>query len=152
MTNLFITKESDDSHFLLKDVFGNILCDFSFENPITEDQINTNDIIRALLNPFICPTFRISILNPDETIKYVIPLEDIPSGGISYTETYQNGQRRNITLKLINKEGKYSPAVNKGNKYNKMLKNSNVRKNKIEQSNSNILIWKNTKFRYDIGL
>lgn len=152
MTNLFITNEIDGSHYLLKDVFGNILCDFSFENPITDDQINTNDIIRALLNPFICPTFRISILNPDETIKYVIPLEDIPSGGISYTETYQNGQRRNITLKLINKDGKYSPAVNKGNKYNKILKNSDVRKNKIEQSNSNILIWKNTKFRYDIGL
>lgn len=138
----------DANRYILKDSLGRILISFYVEELINE--ITTDDIIRTLINPFICPTFRISILNPDETVKYEIPLEDIPSGGISYTETYQNGQRRSITLKLINKNGKYTPSINKGNKYYKNLHNSKI--NKISQEDSHILIWKNTKFRYDIGL
>ena len=138
----------DANGYILKDSLGRILTSFYIEELINE--ITTDDIIRTLINPFICPTFRISILNPDETVKYEIPLEDIPSGGISYTETYQNGQRRSITLKLINKNGKYTPSINKGNKYYKNLHNSKI--NKISQEDSHILIWKNTKFRYDIGL
>ena len=150
MAEIFITTENDNSHYILQDLLGNILCDFYIEDKVIVNPITIDDIIIALTNPFICPTFRVSILNPDETIKYVIPLEDIPSGGISYTETYQNGQRRSITLKLINKDGKYSPSINRGNKYYKNFKNDKVIK--VSQKNTDILIWKNTKFRYDVGL
>lgn len=138
----------DSKGYILKDSLGKILISFYVEELINE--ITTNDIIVALTNPYICPTFRVSILNPDETIKYEIPLQDIPSGGISYSENYQNGQRRSITLKLINKDGKYTPSINKGNKYYKNIYNSDI--NKVFQNNSHVLIWKNTKFRYDIGL
>jgi hypothetical protein len=68
----------------------------------------------------------VSVLNPDETVNYVIPDMDIPSDGISYTEEYQNGQRRNITLKLINANKKYTPSING--------------------------LWLTTKFSLDIGL
>ena len=105
----------DSKGYILKDALGKILVSIYVEELINE--ITVEDIIIALTNPFICPTFRISILNPDESVKYEIPLGDIPSGGISYSENYQNGQRRSLTLKLINKNGKYTPVVNKGNKY-----------------------------------
>lgn len=140
----------DSTGYILTDSLGKILVSFYVEEENFINEITTEDIIIALTNPYICPTFRISILNPDETIKYEIPLQDIPAGGISYSENYQNGQRRSITLKLINKDGKYTPSINKGNKYYKNLHNSNI--NKVSQQNSHVLIWKNTKFRYDIGL
>ena len=141
----------DKNQFILRDALGRTFCTFYTEEDITSiENITIDDIILALMDPYICPTFKISILNPDETVKCEIPLEDIPSGGISYTETYQNGQRRSITLKLINKDGKYSPSINKGPKYSRNLyKNEIIRK---EDSNDSLLIWKGTKFKYDIGL
>lgn len=81
---------------------------------------------RLLKRPWIEPRYRISVLNPDESVQYVIPSQDIPIGGISYTEQYQNGQRRNITLQLINNDGKYTPSING--------------------------LWINTKFQFDIGI
>lgn len=146
-----LRSSTQTGEYVLTDVFGRVLCTFYADTALDLiDRITIDDIFTALANPYIHPTFRVSILNPDETVKYEIPLEDIPSGGISYTENYQNGQRRSITLKLINKDKKYSPSINKGNKYYKVLnKNTTIKKN---QENSNILIWKDTKFRYDIGL
>ena len=85
------------------------------------------DLVQKIIKrAVIKPQFKVSVLNPDETVSYVIPSEDIPEGGISYTEEYQSGQRRNITLTLINKDGKYTPSING--------------------------IWLTTKFRLDIGL
>lgn len=81
---------------------------------------------RIIKRPYIKPRFKVCVLNPDETIAYEIPPTDIPLDGISYTENYQNGQRRNITLQLINEDGKYTPSIN--------------------------TIWVNTKFSFEIGL
>ena len=99
-----------------------------FGDVLLEQGTNINyDLLEKLIQrPYVKPRYRISVLNPDESVNYVIPEEDIPLGGISYTEQYQHGQRRNITLQLINKDGKYTPSVNG--------------------------LWVNTKFRFDIGL
>lgn len=88
--------------------------------------IEFDALAKIIKRPYIKPRFRVSVLNPDETVRYTIPNEDIPEDGISYTEEYQNGQRRNITLQLINRDGKYTPSING--------------------------IWISTKFRFDIGI
>ena len=99
------------------------------------NEINFDDLKRLLKMPVIKPIYRVSVLHPDETIDYEIPSSDIPEGGISFTETYQNGQRKSITLSLINYKtynsngeviNKYSPSING--------------------------IWLNTKFRLDVGI
>lgn len=100
-------------------VFGDIL----IEN---EDNIDFHLLERLISRPFIKPRYRISVLNPDESVNYIIPETDIPIDGISYTEEYQNGQRKNITLKLINDTGKYTPSING--------------------------IWLDTKFSFEIGI
>lgn len=101
------------------EVYGNIL----LENG---ENIDYDKLEKILKRPFIKPRYRISVLNPDESVDYVIPKEDIPIEGINYTENYQNGQRRSITLQLINKNGKYTPSING--------------------------LWINTKFRLDVGI
>lgn len=100
-------------------VFGDIL----LEN---EDNIDFSLLERLISRPFIKPRYRISVLNPDESVNYIIPESDIPTDGISYTEEYQNGQRKNITLKLINDKEQYTPSING--------------------------IWLDTKFSFEIGL
>jgi len=51
-------------------------------------KIDLPSLIKLLKRPVVKPRYRISVLNPDETVNYVIPFEDIPSDGISYTEEY----------------------------------------------------------------
>ena len=101
------------------ELFGDVLLEEGTD-------ISNENLIKLINRPFVKPRFRISVLNPDETVNYVIPSTDIPENGISYTEEYQNGSRRSITLELINKDGKYTPSING--------------------------IWLSTKFRFDIGL
>jgi len=101
------------------ELFGDVLTEQGSE-------IDFSSLEKLIKRPFIKPRFKISVLNPDETVSYVIPSEDIPANGISFTEEYQNGQRRNITLQLINEDGKYTPSING--------------------------IWLSTKFRLDIGI
>ena len=48
------------------------------------------------------PMIRLSVLYPDESLNYFIPSEDIVLDGVAYNENYTNGQRRNLSLKLIN--------------------------------------------------
>lgn len=91
-----------------------------------ESLLNLDLIIKYLKYPVIKPRYRLNVLNEDETVNYTIPDEDIQEGGISFTEQYQNGQRKNLTIDLINTDGKYTPAVNG--------------------------IWLDTKFSYEIGL
>lgn len=88
--------------------------------------INYEILERLIRRPFIKPRYRVCVLNPDESVAYEVSNSDIPLEGISYTENYQNGQRRNITLQLINNTGKYTPSINS--------------------------IWVNTKFSFEIGL
>lgn len=105
-------------------LFGNILIDpkdLAQYNTVTYDYL-----VRLLNRPNIKPRYRISVLNPDESVKYIIPDSDIVEDGISYTEEYQNGQRRNVTLDLINTSGRYTPALNG--------------------------LWVDTRFRLDIGI
>lgn len=100
-------------------LFGDILVEQG-------SNIDFPSLIRLLKRPIVKPRYRVSVLNPDETVSYVIPSGDIPEDGISYTEEYQNGQRRNFTLRLLNGDKKYTPSING--------------------------IWLSTKFRLDIGL
>lgn len=101
------------------ELFGEVLAEQGSD-------IDFASLEKLIKRPFIKPRFRISVLNADESVSYVIPSEDIPDNGISYTEEYQNGQRRNISLQLINTDGKYTPSING--------------------------IWLSTKFRFDIGI
>lgn len=100
-------------------VFGDIL---------TEDErfISLPELESALKKTVIQPKYRISVLNPDETVAYQIPDEDIPVDGINYSETYQNGQRRSLTLTLINRDGQYTPSIDR--------------------------IWINTRFKFEVGI
>ena len=81
---------------------------YKYDGVLDPDQrIKTLDLdkVRKMLQaPIITPRFRISVLNEDETVDYVIPEEDIINNGISYSENYQNGQRRQLTIKLINEK------------------------------------------------
>lgn len=103
-------------------IYGNVL----FDKEINSLNTNFSQIVRILKRPYIKPRHRISILNVDESIDYVIPEEDIPIDGISFTENYQQGQRKSITLNLINNNGKYNLSINK--------------------------IWVDKKFKYDVGI
>ena len=93
--------------------------DNGFETP------DAQSIKGMLANSVISPRYRLNWLNPDESIKEIIPEADILSGG-SFSENYQNGQRRSLSLSLFNEMGKYTPSINN--------------------------IWTNTKFSYDLGV
>ena len=82
------------------EVFGNILLND------TINDIDFEQVENILKRPVIKPRYRVSVLNPDESVDYVIPETDIPIDGINFTEEYQNGQRKNVTLQLINENGK----------------------------------------------
>jgi hypothetical protein len=62
-------------------IFGDIL----LENG---NNIDFSLLEKLISRPVIKPRYKVSVLNPDETVNYVIPFEDIPSDGISYTEEY----------------------------------------------------------------
>jgi len=79
----------------------------------------------GIKNNITTSCFRIFVLYPDETINYEIPLEDIGIGG-SYSENYQNGQRRSLSFTLYNYDGKYTPNIN--------------------------TFWAGTRLRFDMGL
>lgn len=101
------------------EVFGDILLEYPYD-------YNYATLAKILKLPVVRPRYRVSVLNPDETVDYIIPSSDIPEGGISFTETYQQGQRKNVNLTLINENGEYTPSINN--------------------------LWINKKFRLDIGI
>ena len=78
-----------------------------------------------LSNSVIFPHYRLNWLNPDESIKEIIPEADILNGG-TFNENYQNGQRRSLSVTLFNETGKYTPSINS--------------------------VWTNTKFSFDLGI
>ena len=127
----------DKNKLILRDSKQRILAYLEQDSLI--DNVSFEDIVAALHNSFIQTKYRLSVLNPDETIQYIIPSSDLVTGGISYNENYQQGQRRSLTIKINNTNGQYLPMVNKGNKYiYDILSQKNIQKRTL---NSHILIW-----------
>ena len=142
----------NSNRFILQDSFERNIVQGEIEG---DNQISVDQIIDILHNPYLEPRFRISILNPDESVSWVIPNQDIVEGSISYSQDYQQGQRRNVSFTLINFEGKYKPMVNRGRK--RIWINEDIKKNdnpgQMEVGNeSQILIWKSTMFKFDEGI
>lgn len=82
-------------------------------------------ILNAIDSNHVIPQFRIYVLYADETINYEIPNEDIKLGG-SYSENYQDGQRRSLSFSLYNESGRYTPNI--------------------------FTFWAGTRLRLDVGL
>lgn len=89
------------------------------------EQYTAADLLNVVNSNLIPPRYKIYILYPDESINYEIPNSDIANGG-SYSENYQDGQRRSLSFTLYNGSGKYSPNINN--------------------------IWANTRVRFDLGI
>jgi hypothetical protein len=93
---------TDSDHKILTELYGDILC-YSLPSFIVDSSsLSLQNIVKILQNECITPIIRLCVLNPDETINYVIPNEDIVQDGIEYNENYVNGQRRSLSFKLIN--------------------------------------------------
>lgn len=90
------------------------------------DYVDLKTVINLLKSPIIKTSYRLYILNPDETVNREIPQEDIIFSEGSYSENYEDGQRRNLSIALNNSDGKYTPSVNN--------------------------IWITTRFRFDVGI
>lgn len=82
-------------------------------------------LINMLKNNYAHPRWKIYVLFSDEAINYEIPNEDIKLGG-SFSENYQDGQRKSLSFSLYNESGKYSPNIN--------------------------MFWANTRLRLDMGV
>lgn len=74
--------------------------------------MDNKKIINLLKRNAITYDYKICVLNPDETVAYEIPPQDIIYDSISGSENLQNGQRRELSFKLFNGTGKYTPTVN----------------------------------------
>lgn len=94
------------------DFYADSLTDIDF----LERQINLNHV---------SPRFRIYVLYQDETINYEIPQEYIKLGG-SYSENYQNGQRKSLSFTLYNENKDFLPNINN--------------------------LWAGTRLRFDVGI
>ena len=90
---------------------GDILSSEITQESYIDQNASISSIIQNISDNYVMSRFRIFVLYPDETINYELPLEDILSGG-SYSENYQNGQRRSLSFSLYNVEGKYNPGIN----------------------------------------
>ena len=92
----------DNEDNLLTTVSGDILC-FSLQYLIVNNiTLSLQNIIDILKSQIAQPLVRLSVLYPDESLNYFIPPEDIVLDGVQYNEKYTNGQRRDLSLKLIN--------------------------------------------------
>lgn len=91
-----------------------------------ESNYDLNKLAYILKSGKYTTRFRLFVLYPDERINYEIPQQDIINNSGNYNENYQNGQRRNVNLNIINIDGKYTPSIN--------------------------TIWAANKFRLDIGV
>lgn len=93
---------------------------------VDSSNISLSYLADVLKRPIIKPLFRLFVLNSDETVSYEIPQEDIILDTGNFNENYQNGQRKSLTINLVNIDGKYTPSIN--------------------------TIWVHNKFRFDVGL
>lgn len=88
--------------------------------------INMQRLEAILHQPNYKSMYRLFLLNPDESIDYEIPQEDIIINSGNFSENYQSGQRKNVNISLVNADGKYTPNLN--------------------------TIWVQNRFRFDIGI
>ena len=106
--------------------------------------------------PILKVKHKVCILNPDETVAYEIPSEDIVSGSISYSENLNNGTRRSLSFKLINTSGKYTPVANakRGNLMKFYTKTQEEVQSTFIKNTSYTKkpLWACTKFSYDVGI
>ena len=77
-----------------------------------DSNVSITELNELINSPILRPRYRIFLLHPDETIDYQIPDEDILLSGSSYSEQYQNGQRRSLSFSLYNTDKKYTPSIN----------------------------------------
>ena len=77
-----------------------------------DSNVSIAELNELINSPILRPRYRIFLLHPDETIDYQIPDEDILLSGSSYSEQYQNGQRRSLSFSLYNTDKKYTPSIN----------------------------------------
>lgn len=112
---------TDNEYQLLTEFYGDVLCYSLYYLISDHSPLSFTKISTILQNEFITPLIRISVLNPDETVNYIIPNEDIVQDGVGYNENYVNGQRRNLSFTLINvkefadrepQKYKYIPNIN----------------------------------------
>lgn len=120
MANYSIKALADQTNNVLWSQYGEVL------RLVDSSSISMSYLTDVLKRPTIKPRFRLFVLNPDETINYEIPEEDIIINSGNFTENYQNGQRKSVNINLINIDGKYTPSIN--------------------------TIWVHDRFRFDIGL
>ena len=73
----------------------------SFSNQSIQ-ALSIENFMQILKFPMVKPVIRLTVLNRDETINYVIPNEDIVQDSVDYNEKYTNGQRKNLSFKLVN--------------------------------------------------
>lgn len=104
-------------------LYGEVLFD---TGDIWAQNLKFSTIAKIIKRPLCLPRFRVSILNPDETVSATIPATDIVRGGLNYTENYEQGQRKSLTLQLVNTTGRYTPSIHG--------------------------IWLDTRFRLDMGI
>lgn len=64
---------------------------------------------KILKDNIIKPHIRLEILHPDDSFQEIIPEEYIKS--LNYSEELQNGERRNVTVELINIDNMFSPRI-----------------------------------------
>lgn len=100
MSTLFNLSSGDLLSVDMEDEYGYVTGD-----------VDVKAIQRAINANYVQSCFRIFVLYPDETVAYEIPITDIKAGG-SYSENYQNGQRRSLNFSIYNDDGKYTPDIN----------------------------------------
>lgn len=148
-----LLEQDSDNLYILTDSQGRILSHIEIDE--TEREYTYTDIVRLLRMPYIKYTYRICVLNPDDTIFYEIPVSDIVQDSISYDETLQNGLRRTLSLRLINKNGKYTPSANTQRGYYSVFYDYVDKNKKKYVSNPKYLqtpIWGMVRMSFDIGL
>lgn len=121
--------------FLLALSSGNIV---PLSKQYGSDYISVDTNIKALMNllngDVVAPRYRLFILNPDDTVKVPIPIEDIISDG-NYTENYQNGQRASLSFTLYNQNGRYTPTINQ------LWANARVRLDAGVEQQDGAIVW-----------
>lgn len=120
MANYSMKALADQTNNVLWSQYGEVL------RLVDSSSVSMSYLTDVLKRPTIKPRFRLFVLNPDETINYEIPEEDIIINSGNFTENYQNGQRKSVNINLINVDGKYTPSIN--------------------------TIWVHDRFRFDIGV
>ena len=156
-------EQDKNNLYILRDKEGKILSylEMDFSNKTLYNSFTYEDLVRLLKMPYISYQHRICVLNPDDSIRYQIPFEDIPEDGISYNDNLQDGLRRTLSVKLINKDGKYTPSTNSQRGYYSMFYEGEFEDGTKRKSNQQYVlnnnysynvVWGSIKMSYEIGL